>query len=669
MDEICRRLDGLPLAIELAAARLRLLTARQIADRLDDRFRLLTSGSRTVLPRQQTLRAVVDWSWDLLDERERTVLREVSVFAGGWDLAAAEAVCTGPAADLIGALVDKSLIVATPYDGDEAAGRRGRAACGTACWRRSTSTPPSAPPRSPSCVPRPSGAIARGCARWSRRPSRCCAPPSNCRGSRRLEAELDNIRAAVYRAVVAGDEEEAGALVLAMGWFWWLRNFRREGAEWTDLVLRLCTVSDDGAAPDPGRCDARVPLATPARTHPSPIWPTSTRWRPSSTAPAPDHDERHPLYVMRMRLRMLYLFMTVETDPLAGQEDERTQEYIARCGPSSQKGGPEAARIPGIIWPMTAYFMGSAEDLRPAMDAAVANCRAYGGEWEIGFTLMFRTHMVVDAPGGMQGVDDDLAELRVLSRRVGDRWMRALVCSAAGEAAMARSLFDEAKGEYEEALRLAFEVGAYAETPFLMARLAEIAYRTGERSRALTALDEASAASDRYGVADARAFVLMLRAHMALDDGEFAVARELCEQARVESSRGTPPPQFVAALDWVDALITAAESRPGARSAEAVRRACWRRWPDAAPMWCWPASSTAPRAFSPSWATIRARPVCSASARGGVAAIPGPPGAYGGRAHGGRRDRGPRPRRATSPSAPRVRTSPGTTPCGTWPRR
>lgn len=91
--EICRRLDGLPLAIELAAARLRMLTPRQIADRLDDRFRLLTSGSRTVLPRQQTLRAVVDWSWDLLDEDERDVLARLSVFARGCDLAAVEAVC------------------------------------------------------------------------------------------------------------------------------------------------------------------------------------------------------------------------------------------------------------------------------------------------------------------------------------------------------------------------------------------------------------------------------------------------------------------------------------------------------------------------------------------------------------------------------------------------
>ncbi|WP_409351074.1 ATP-binding protein, partial [Streptomyces zaomyceticus] len=123
-EEICRRLDGLPLAIELAAARLRMLTSRQIADRLDDRFRLLTSGARTVLPRQQTLRAVVDWSWELLDGPERVVLRRLAVFTGGCDLAAAEAVCADDAAggvpdvlDLLGALVDKSLVVAGPGDG------------------------------------------------------------------------------------------------------------------------------------------------------------------------------------------------------------------------------------------------------------------------------------------------------------------------------------------------------------------------------------------------------------------------------------------------------------------------------------------------------------------------------------------------------------------------
>ena len=94
---ICRRLDGIPLAIELAAARVRALSPDQIASRLDDRFRLLTGGSRTALPRQQTLRALIDWSYDLLSEKEKTLLRRLSVFAGGWTLEAAEKVCSDDA--------------------------------------------------------------------------------------------------------------------------------------------------------------------------------------------------------------------------------------------------------------------------------------------------------------------------------------------------------------------------------------------------------------------------------------------------------------------------------------------------------------------------------------------------------------------------------------------
>ena len=93
VNDICRRLDGLPLAVELAAARLRSLTLATLAERLDDRFRLLTGGARTALPRQQTLRAVVDWSYDLLFEDERRLFARLSVFAGGCDLDAAEAVC------------------------------------------------------------------------------------------------------------------------------------------------------------------------------------------------------------------------------------------------------------------------------------------------------------------------------------------------------------------------------------------------------------------------------------------------------------------------------------------------------------------------------------------------------------------------------------------------
>ncbi len=113
---ICRRLDGIPLAVELAAARLRVMPATELDARLDERFVLLTGGSRTALPRQQTLRAMVDWSWELLTSAERAVLARLSVFAGGFGLAAAEAVAADPdvprgqVAGHVGALVDKSLV-------------------------------------------------------------------------------------------------------------------------------------------------------------------------------------------------------------------------------------------------------------------------------------------------------------------------------------------------------------------------------------------------------------------------------------------------------------------------------------------------------------------------------------------------------------------------------
>jgi len=115
--QICYRLDGIPLAIELAAARVKALSAEKIADRLDDRFRLLTGGSRTALPRQKTLRSMIDWSHGLLSEPEQILFRRLAVFAGGWTLEAAEDVCSGdglePAdiLDLAIHLVDRSLVV------------------------------------------------------------------------------------------------------------------------------------------------------------------------------------------------------------------------------------------------------------------------------------------------------------------------------------------------------------------------------------------------------------------------------------------------------------------------------------------------------------------------------------------------------------------------------
>ncbi|WP_030746925.1 BTAD domain-containing putative transcriptional regulator [Streptomyces sp. NRRL S-31] len=542
VTEICRRLDGLPLAIELAAARLRLLTPRQIADRLDDRFRLLTSGSRTVLPRQQTLRAVVDWSWDLLDERERTVLREVSVFAGGWHLAAAETVCTGPAADLVGALVDKSLVVAAPHDPD---------GTGTGMRYRMLETIHEYAAERAAEVPALRAAAERRHSAWVRSLVEEAGPQLRSAAQlpwfSRLETELDNIRAALDRAVRAGDEAEAGAVVLTIGWFWWLRSHRQEALDWVRLVLGLGVALDAlpaGASPDdlPALAESADPVG--------------------AFLADPGGQARHPLAELRMDLRMLHLFLVSESGVPDLSTDERAPEYLAHVREAYVHGGPRAARFPGIVWPLTTYYLGGPVDIRPHMADSVANCRRYGGEWEIAVALMYRAHVTVDSPGNLEGVDEDLAELRVLSRRVGDRWMWAQVCSAAGETAMARGRFDEARAEYEEALRLAYEVGAYHESPFLVARLAEISHRSGDRATARVLLDEAGTAADRYAVPEARAFVSLLSAHIALLDGQPARARELHEATSALLGDGTPPPQFRAVRRTIEALLVAEESGP-----------------------------------------------------------------------------------------------------------
>ncbi|MFJ9061614.1 ATP-binding protein [Streptomyces sp. NPDC102409] len=518
VDEICRRLDGLPLAIELAAARLRLLTPRQIADRLDDRFRLLTSGSRTVLPRQQTLRAVVDWSWDLLSPQERRVLRQVSVFAGGWDLTAAEAV-TGPdAADLLGALVDKSLVVATPADGSQMRYRLLETIHEYAA-ERAAETP---------------DVLAATCAAHTAYFTALAeeADPHLRSGGqlpwiRRLETDLDNIRAALHRTVVAGPSERAALrLVLAMGWFWWLRNFRIEGVGWADRTAAL--------GEDP-------------------------------------QDPADPRYWPRMHLHMLRFFLAVESRPTENvYEDEVLQALITKVAGAFGSGGPESARFPGLLWPMTSYMRrDDIPDVQAHFDAAVVNTRTHGGDWEYGVTLMTRTHMMVDTPDGMDGIDEDLAELRVLSRRVGDRYLRAQVASADAEAGMTRGRYEESRAAYQEALGLAREVGAHGEEPFLLGRLAELSYRAGDLDAATKGLDEAEAAAERHHMPDAHAYVYYLRAAIALTAGEIPRARRYADSARSARPYGSRPPQFAAAVLGLSARISVSE--PSGGPAEGLR--------------------------------------------------------------------------------------------------
>ncbi|MFI5909124.1 BTAD domain-containing putative transcriptional regulator [Dactylosporangium sp. NPDC051541] len=225
MARICRVLDGMPLAIELAAARLRTLTVEQLANRLDDRFRLLTGGSRTALPRHRTLRAMVDWSWELLSDAERVVLRRLSVFAGGASLEAAERVCAGGVVEphdvleLLTALTEKSLLRTT--------------AGGTPRYRMLGTIKEYAAERLAEAGEEEQ---IRKTHLWYFTAFAETAEP-HLRRAEQLEwlaaykAEHDEIGAALRGALTAGEADAAMRLAAGAGWYWWLAGYKAEGLE------------------------------------------------------------------------------------------------------------------------------------------------------------------------------------------------------------------------------------------------------------------------------------------------------------------------------------------------------------------------------------------------------------------------------------------------------
>ncbi|QKW53283.1 AfsR/SARP family transcriptional regulator [Streptomyces buecherae] len=243
MVRVCRALDGMPLAIELAAARLRTMSVDQLAGRLDDRFRLLTGGSRTALPRHKTLRAVVDWSWELLSDAERTALRRLSVFAGGASLEAAERVCAGAGVapervlELLTALTEKSLLRA---DGDGAPRYRMLGTIREYAEHRLVEAGEAESVRHAHLAH--FTALVELADPHLRRAEQLAWLAT-------LEAEHDNIGTAMRGALAAGDAQAAMRLAAGAGWYWWLSGHRTEGMELITAATRTSgEVTDDARA-------------------------------------------------------------------------------------------------------------------------------------------------------------------------------------------------------------------------------------------------------------------------------------------------------------------------------------------------------------------------------------------------------------------------------------
>jgi len=235
--EVCRWLDGLPLAIELAAARAKLLSLEQIRARLEDRFQLLTDGGRTMLPRQQTLRASIDWSYDLLSPTELEFFGCLSVFAGGWTLEAAEAVWAGESSpksrsgdvlDLLTRLVDKSLVVADRGSGEETRYRL------LETIRQYAAEKLKASGRADQIHDQHLAvflAMAEAAETQLGGANQALSLP-------RLARELDNMRAALDWAFSQGRAEEGLRLAAALRQFWYLTNLH-EGRAWLGKFLNL----------------------------------------------------------------------------------------------------------------------------------------------------------------------------------------------------------------------------------------------------------------------------------------------------------------------------------------------------------------------------------------------------------------------------------------------
>ncbi|MEU2269251.1 BTAD domain-containing putative transcriptional regulator [Streptomyces olindensis] len=448
--EICRRLDGLPLAIELAAARLRMLTPRQIADRLDDRFRLLTSGSRTVLPRQQTLRAVVDWSWDLLDEDERDVLRRLSVFSGGCDLPAAEAVCGPVALEALGSLVDRSLVVAAPP---------GEQADGEMRYRLLETVAEYAAERLDESGRR--AEAERAHLTYFRELARTTDPllrgPGQLAAMHRLEREYENLRTALRHAVALRDEQEALCLALSLVWYWQMRDLRIEARNWCREVMTL--------GPDPFT---------------EPVRPAAPVWQRCTDAPPPMTGE--VLWEARRGIHLAHL-ACMDTE-LEAWQNPRSQQKLRAIAATYEPGLPQNCRLPGLLWFFAVMLTGEMDRLRIIVDASIRTCRETPGfAWELASALQMRANFLANRTDWAGDAARDADESLEIYQRLGDAWGTAEALSARAEAHERRGDYALAAADYEAAIAHAEHLGARAQAAVLTARLGNALLEADEGER------------------------------------------------------------------------------------------------------------------------------------------------------------------------------------------
>ncbi len=462
------RLDGVALALELAAARIKVLTPEQIADRLQNRFALLTGGSRTALPRQQTLRALIDWSYDLLSDRERALFRRLAVFAGGRSLAAVEAVCSDadlPASeilDLLTQLLDKSLI--SLEDGPVG---EPRYVLTESIWQYAQSRLEEATEAA--------GIRDQHLAHF-RTVAEQAAPglagPDQARVLERLAADRINFRYALEWSTRDPDRAESGLRVaVALSRFWEVRSNLKEGRDHLDRLLAA-------ASPAPRRLLALA-------------WGAAARlaWCQDANRVARD-----------------FALRAVELLRVLGDE-ETAAEYVGLRG-----------------------FIERLEHETTVAETCFQECLA-GSERFKNLRLrafaLAGMGSVADDRGDFALGHQLKLECREILRRQGDRYFLGLSNLSLADNALKAGRLDEAEACYTECLEIALELANRWTIPHLLEGAGEVARARGQWEKGLSLFATASVLRERLGLQltplDGQAYEASLKAFReSLDPAEYA---------------------------------------------------------------------------------------------------------------------------------------------------
>jgi predicted ATPase/DNA-binding SARP family transcriptional activator len=554
VSQICRRLDGAPLALELAAARLRTLDADQVAARLDDRFQLLTGGSRTALPRHQTLRAVVEWSWDLLDDAGRALARRLSVFAGGATLEAVEAVCTAgaglpPEAVLpaLSELVDQSLVEPT---GD-----------GPVRYRMLETIRAYAGERLAEAGE--TDLLRRAHADYFLRLAEAAEPVlrtgEQLGAMDRLRAEHDNVLAALRWSIDANELALALRICASLLWYWFLLGYSSDAGFWATEVMRVAPDEPPpGMAPEYAACWLAAQLVTVGEL-------VQEGQEDAMGAIMERFGDLHRAAVAERRPHPMLTAARAATLVFSGRIDE-TQQVITEALDDPDPWVRAGAHLfRAVIGQNVGHFA----DLGADFEAAVDGYRAIGERWGLSLALVSLGEYLV-AVGDYGRAAAALAEAwGIASKFFTEKERPGFLIRLAGIRARAGDL-DTAEANLAEArAMMAGRSHTDHEQDFHLRMVeGDVLRRRGRYPEARVVYEDLLvAAADRpRGFPQLKASTQAALARLDLADGKVAEAAGQLHEALVALAPSHDIPVLVNLLD-VLVLIEAAGGRP----AEVVR--------------------------------------------------------------------------------------------------